>query len=54
MKFTLFAVIAAFTLAACGADGEPETPKFSTKTTIGYNSATGAFNKTTIGVEFGH
>lgn len=40
-------------LAACGVDGAPVQPKYSTETTIGYNSKTGAFNKTKFSVEFG-
>lgn len=46
-------LVAALLLAACGADGEPLTPRFNTETTIGYNSTTGAFNRTVLGVEFG-
>ncbi len=54
MKITILSVIAAFTLVACGADGQPVTPKYSTKTTIGYNSVTGPFNRTVFSVEIGH
>ncbi len=40
-------------LAACGVDGAPQQPRYSTETTIGYNSKTGPFNKTKFSVEFG-
>ena len=40
-------------LAACGADGAPLTPKYSLSQTVGFNSTTGTFQKTVIGVEFG-
>ena len=37
-------------LAACGADGKPIAPKYSVETTVGYNSATGPFNETVLGI----
>ncbi len=40
-------------LAGCGVDGAPQKPRYTTETTIGFNSKTGAFNRTKIGVEFG-
>jgi len=48
------AAVAVFAvLGACGVDGEPQEPRFSTETTIGFNSKTGPFNKTKFSVEFG-
>ncbi len=47
----LFVLLA---LAACGVDGEPLKPSYSAETTIGYNSRTGPFNQTSIGVRFGN
>lgn len=38
-------------LVACGVDGEPLTPEYTTSTTIGYNSKTGSFTKTSIGID---
>lgn len=49
----IFGLLTAVLLAACGADGEPLTPRYSTETTIGYNSKTGAFNHTVFSVEIG-
>ena len=53
MKLILSACIASLILVACGVDGEPEKPTVTTQTTIGYSSVTGAYNKTSIGFEFG-
>ena len=53
MKTVILCCIAAVTLAACGADGEPLNPTYSTETTIGYNSSTGAFNRTVFGISIG-
>lgn len=53
MKTVTGFALMAFVLVACGADGKPVKPTYTTQTTIGYNSSTGAFNKTRIGVEFG-
>jgi len=52
MKLVVVILVAAFTLAACGVDGEPTAPKVSAKTTIGFNSKTGVYNNTSLGVEF--
>jgi len=52
MKLVIVISIAAFTLAACGVDGEPNAPKVTGKTTIGINSKTGVYNNTSLGVEF--
>lgn len=52
MKLILVISVTAFTLAACGVDGEPTVPKVTGKTTIGINSKTGVYNKTSLGVEF--
>ena len=46
-------LLIAVLLSACGADGEPLTPRYRTETTIGYNSTTGAFNHTVFSVEIG-
>ncbi len=46
-------LLTACLLAACGADGEPLTPRYSAKTTIGFNSKTGAYNNTELGIHFG-
>ncbi len=53
MKIVALSCVAALILAGCGADGQPLTPKYSTKTTIGYNSVTGPFNRTIVSVEVG-
>lgn len=53
MKVTIAVMTALLILTACGADGEPVKPTFSTKHTIGYNSVTGPFNKNVISVQFG-
>ena len=53
MKLIILGCIAVLTLAGCGADGQPLTPRYSTKTTVGYNSATGPFNHTVFSVEVG-
>lgn len=53
MKRIIAGCLALAFLAACGADGEPLKPSYSTQTTIGYNSRTGPFNKTVFGVCFG-
>ena len=53
MKLIVTACIATLILASCGADGEPTAPTVTGQTSIGYNSATGAFNETSIGFEFG-
>ncbi|MEE9426740.1 MAG: hypothetical protein V3V25_01210 [Paracoccaceae bacterium] len=53
MKSIILGFITALTLAGCGADGQPVTPTYSTKTTIGYNSATGPFNNTVFSVQLG-
>jgi hypothetical protein len=39
-------------LASCGVDGAPTRPEVTSTTKIGYNSKTGSFSKTIIGVEF--
>ena len=54
MKAMIAALVGLLVLTACGVDGEPVKPSYSTKTTIGYNSRTGAFNKTTIGITIGN
>jgi hypothetical protein len=54
MKPLIVALLATLTLAACGVDGAPVKPTVTTSTTIGYNSATGPFNRTTIGIEVGN
>jgi len=54
MRLVIIFCVAAVTLAACGADGEPLSTTYTTKTTIGYNSKTGAFNKTVFGVAIGN
>jgi len=48
MKLIVLGCIAAVTLAACGADGAPLKPKYTTKTTIGYSSVTGPYNSTVL------
>lgn len=53
MKKFVAGLIALTVLAACGVDGEPLTPSFSGKTTVGINSNTGAFTNTELGVSFG-
>ncbi|MGR3290169.1 MAG: hypothetical protein ACU0C9_03095 [Paracoccaceae bacterium] len=53
MKLIILGCIAAVTLAACGADGAPLKPKYTTKTTIGYSSVTGPYNSTVFSVEVG-
>ena len=53
MTRLIYGLLTAVLLAACGADGEPLTPRYSTETTIGYNSKTGAFNHTVFSVEIG-
>ena len=50
MRPLMLICIAALALAACGVDGQPT---YSTQTTIGFNSDTGAFNNTRFGVTFG-
>jgi hypothetical protein len=40
-------------LTSCGVDGAPTRPEVTSTTKIGYNSKTGSFSKTIIGVEFG-
>lgn len=52
MKWLLM-LAALAVVTACGVDGEPVKPRYTTETTIGYNSRTGAFNRTVVGVEFG-
>lgn len=54
MKLVIIACIAAVALVSCGADGQPLKPTYTTNTTIGYNSKTGPFNKTSFGVAFGN
>ena len=53
MKIAFLALSLGLALTACGVDGKPLKPTYTTQTTIGYNSRTGAFNKTTLGVQFG-
>jgi len=53
MMRLIFALTGLLVLAGCGVDGEPLTPTYSTTTTIGYNSRTGPFSNTTVGVQFG-
>ncbi len=45
--------LTALLLAACGADGEPLTPRYSAETTIGFSSISGAYHRTAIGIEIG-
>lgn len=52
MKLIVTALVACVVLVSCGADGAPLKPKYSTETTIGYNSRTGPFNTTSFGVAF--
>lgn len=52
MKWVM-AVLGLAVLASCGADGAPEKPELSANTTIGYNSETGSFNKSSITIFFG-
>ncbi|MDG1737105.1 MAG: hypothetical protein P8L68_08190 [Paracoccaceae bacterium] len=40
-------------LVSCGADGEPVPPKLSSTHTIGVNSETGVFNRSTFTLFFG-
>lgn len=47
----LVGFLAVFGLAACGVDGQPVTPKYSSKTTVGYNSKTGPFSSTSVGID---
>ncbi len=47
----IMAACSIFALTACGVDGQPITPKYTTETTIGFNSKTGAFNKTKITID---
>ncbi len=54
MKLLIAALVSAFGLTACGVDGAPVKPTVTTSTTIGYNSRTGPFNRTTIGIELGN
>ena len=54
MKRLMIVLLGTAFLSSCGVDGEPVKPSYSTETTIGYNSRTGAFNNTTIGVRFGN
>lgn len=53
MVTRIFAILALGTLAACGVDGEPVPPTVTGSTTIGVNSNSGPFTKTSIGIEFG-
>ncbi len=53
MKLLLVAFAGLMALSACGVDGVPLKPRYSAQTTVGYNSSTGPFNKTTLGVQFG-
>jgi len=50
-RVLFFAAVLA--LSACGVDGEPLPPKVSASQTIGVNSSTGPFSKTSIGFTFG-
>lgn len=45
-------VVALAGLMSCGAGGEPTAPTVSGKTTFGVNSNTGAYTKTTIGIQY--
>ncbi len=54
MKALIAALAGLLVLTACGVDGEPVKPSYSTKTTFGYNSKTGSFNRTSIGVTIGN
>ncbi len=54
MMRLIFTLAVLSVLAGCGADGKPLKPTYTTETTIGYNSRTGPFNKTVIGVELSH
>ncbi len=47
------AVLALGVLVSCGADGEPIAPKLSANHTIGMNSESGAFNRSSITLFFG-
>ncbi|MGR3344045.1 MAG: hypothetical protein ACU0DI_12615 [Paracoccaceae bacterium] len=46
-------LLIALLLSACGADGEPLTPRYSADATIGFNSKTGAYHRTVFGIEIG-
>lgn len=49
----IIAVFMVTGLAACGVDGEPTPPKVTGSTTVGFNTSSGAFSSTEIGVHFG-
>lgn len=53
MRTVLMLVVFVFALASCGVDGKPLTPTTTAQTTVGFNSSTGTFSRTSIGVEFG-
>ena len=53
MKMSIVIMASLLFLTACGADGEPVKPTYSSKHTIGYNSKTGPFNKHVFSVEIG-
>ena len=46
-------LLSALLISACGADGEPLTPRYSAETTIGFSSNSGAYHRTAIGIEIG-
>ena len=52
MKIAL-SLAALAVLVSCGVAGEPQTPRYSTETSVGYNSKSGPFSKTKFSVEFG-
>ena len=50
MKSTV-AVLGLALLAGCGADGEPTPPEVRANTTVGVNSQSGVYSRTSIGIE---
>ncbi len=54
MKALIPALAALLALAGCGVDGAPLKPSYSVETKVGYNSATGPFNSTVLGIQLGN
>ena len=46
-------ILALGVLVSCGADGEPIPPKVSANHTVGVNSETGVFNRSSFTLFFG-
>lgn len=53
MKRTAAVLLALGVLVSCGVDGEPVPPKINSTHTIGVNSETGVFNRSSFTLFFG-